>query len=176
MTRNLYIAWQSPPIGVTVPYAAQLATVRQGGAGALVLRLKHGTLETVELALLEYPVACVSIAPLAEAFDEVAAMCAGEALAELAAAFEKCGWPFNVVACGGQVFVFVRSADAERSPQLPMLKLGSSEMMGCFHCQSEEELQVAAEPGVMAAALASTSAPHLEVWTEVGRILEHLNH
>lgn len=167
-------AWPSPPLGVAVPYAAQLAPVREGEAGASLLRL-----DTLEIALLEYPVACVRISPLADAFDDVvafdeaAALSAGEALADLAAAFEGRGWPFNVVACGGQAFVFVRSADTERSPQLPLLKLGSSEMMGCFHCQTEQELQVAAEPGVMAAALLSTSAPHIEVWAEVGRVLKH---
>ena len=122
-------AWPSPPLGITMPYAAQLAGVREGETGPLLLNLHRRQIETVQLALLEYPVACVRIMPLDGAFDEEGVMCAGGALAELAAAFEKCGWPFNVVASGGHLFVFVRSADAERSPQLPMLKLGSSEMM-----------------------------------------------
>jgi hypothetical protein len=113
----------------------------------------------VQLALMDFPCATVRISG-----GDAAA--AGAALAEVVATLEAMG-PLNVALLGNQVFVFARRPSGERSPLLPALKLGSSEMCGHFHCQTLEELNLAARRGLMGDALSSVSADGVAVWNAV---------
>ena len=63
-------------------------------------------------------------------------------------------------------YIFARGA--ERSPTInPNHKLGASEVLGRFGCQSEDELETLQRPGAMATALADVSAPSEVVWAAV---------
>ena len=76
-----------------------------------------------------------------------------------------------MVAIDEEAYLFARRADGERAAELPTLKLGCSEMAGCFHCQSHEELKRVAAPGAAERALADVSASPLQVWEFVGAAL-----
>ena len=132
------------------PYAVCEAGV---DVPALVLR------EEVVVALLEYPVACIRVTGR----DAAAA---ARALGAALGAVEALGLAHNVVAIDEEAYLFARRADGERAAELPTLKLGCSEMAGCFHCQSHEELKRVAEAGRGGArALADVSASPLQVWS-----------
>ena len=111
----------------------------------------------LDVAVLDYGVATVRL----RSGD---ADLLGAGLAAVVGALAERGSPHNVCGLGDAIYVFARSR--ERCPALPT-RLGCSEMMGVFHCASEEELEIAAAPGTMADALAAVSAPREDVWAAV---------
>ena len=150
-------AWPADFSSAGRPYAVCEAGVL-ADVPALVLR------DEVVVALLEYPVACIRVTGR----DAAAA---GKALGAALGAVEALGLAHNVVAIDDEAYLFARRADGERAAELPTLKLGCSEMAGCFHVQSRHELERVAAPGAAERALADVSASPLQVWEFVGAAL-----
>ena len=141
-------AWPADFSSAGRPYAVCEAGVR-ADVPALVLR------EEVVVALLEYPVACIRVTGRDAA---AAGKALGAALGALRRSASRQRWRSTRRRTGA------RRADGERAAELPTLKLGCSEMAGCFHCQSHEELKRVAAPGAAERALADVSASPLQVW------------
>ena len=121
----------------------------------------------VEVTWLEYPVFCVEMSGT----DPVAL---GTAVADVLSCIGDA--PYNVGFMNRQeeetgeiytdVYVFARSK--ERSPSVPELKLGISEMMGVFHAQSLPEFELLGTGDTMSKALSDvTYADENALWIRI---------
>lgn len=109
----------------------------------------------VEVTWLEYPVFCVEMSSSN-----------GDALGDAVAAVLNCigDAPYNVGFLNrqdedGEVFtdVYIFARSQERSQTIPELKLGISEMMGVFHAQSPQELELLGTDDAMSQALSNVT-------------------
>ena len=105
----------------------------------------HLTDSRVEVSYLKYPVFCLRLSTVEDELDllwqalKATLDAIGEAPFNLGFLNREMEQDTGPVRCV-EVFVFARSK--ERSMVLPSLKLGISEMMGVFHAQSNEELEL----------------------------------